>query len=65
MTYAGQEGRRPLSQETLNLQQKDAIIVGDRYQLVRRIGQGSFGEVFEGLDLISGVRVAVKLEDVH
>ena len=38
------------------------IVVGDRYQLLRRIGQGSFGEVFEGIDIISGARVAVKLE---
>ena len=40
------------------------IIVGERYKLTRPIGSGSFGEVFEGVDLISGNRVAVKLEEV-
>ena len=39
------------------------IIVGDRYKLLRRIGQGSFGEVFEVVDIVSGNRVAVKLEE--
>ena len=41
------------------------IIVADRYKLVREIGSGSFGQVFEGQDLISGNRVAVKLEDIR
>lgn len=41
------------------------IVVGDRYKLLRRIGQGSFGQVFEGVDLISGARVAVKLEEIN
>ena len=39
------------------------IIVGERYRLIRRVGQGSFGQVFEGEDIISGQKVAVKLEE--
>ena len=37
-------------------------LVGGRYQLKRRIGAGSFGEIYEGEDVKSGKRVAVKLE---
>ena len=38
------------------------IIVGDRYKVMQLIGSGSFGEVFEGIDIISNLRVAIKLE---
>ena len=37
-------------------------LVGGRYQLKRRIGAGSFGEIYEGEDVKSGKHVAVKLE---
>ena len=40
------------------------IIVADRYKLIRQIGWGSFGEVYEGVDIISRNRVAVKLEEL-
>ncbi len=37
------------------------LIVGDRYKVLHVIGSGSFGEVFEGVDIISSIRVAIKL----
>ena len=40
------------------------IIIGDRYKMIQVIGSGSFGEVFEGIDLISNIRVAIKLEPI-
>ena len=40
------------------------IIVADRFKIVRPIGQGSFGEVYQGIDLIAGSKVAIKLEEV-
>lgn len=38
------------------------IIIHDRYQLNQSIGKGSFGEVFSGVDLSTGMDVAIKLE---
>ena len=40
---------------------KDTI-VGERFQLVAKIGKGSFGVVYEGIDLTTSQRVAVKIE---
>jgi len=36
-------------------------ILGDRYQLVRMIGSGGMGAVYEGVDLATESRVAIKL----
>lgn len=38
------------------------IRVGGRYRLGKKIGAGSFGEIYEGTDLITGTEVAIKLE---
>eukprot|EP00495_Collosphaeridae_sp_1-RS-2012_P003728 TRINITY_DN305_c0_g2_i3.p1 TRINITY_DN305_c0_g2~~TRINITY_DN305_c0_g2_i3.p1 ORF type:complete len:195 (+),score=19.63 TRINITY_DN305_c0_g2_i3:108-692(+) len=37
-------------------------LVGNKYRLDRKIGCGSYGVVYMGTDIISGGRVAVKLE---
>jgi serine/threonine protein kinase len=37
-------------------------LVGGRFQLDQRIGSGSFGDVYAGLDIESGEKVAVKIE---
>lgn len=37
-------------------------IIGETYQLHRKIGNGSFGDIYLGTDLQSGKNVAVKLE---
>lgn len=38
------------------------IRVAGRFKLIKKIGHGSFGKIYEGFDLISQERVAVKLE---
>lgn len=38
-------------------------LIENRFIVGPSIGKGSFGEVFEGLDRISGQRVAIKFED--
>ncbi|CCC66669.1 hypothetical protein NCAS_0A01090 [Naumovozyma castellii] len=38
------------------------VKVGKRYRVGRRIGGGSFGEIYHGIDLISGEEIAIKLE---
>ena len=38
--------------------------VGGKYKLTRKIGSGSFGEIYRGVSLISNEDVAIKLENV-
>jgi serine/threonine protein kinase len=38
--------------------------VGNRYQLARKIGKGSFGVIFKGIRICSGEEVAIKLEAI-
>lgn len=38
--------------------------VGKKYQLRRQIGSGSFGDIYLGVNVISGEEVAVKLESI-
>ncbi|XP_036354082.2 casein kinase I-like [Ochotona princeps] len=38
------------------------LIVGRRYRLVRKIGSGSFGDIYLSVDTTTGQEVAVKLE---
>ena len=38
------------------------IRVGGRYRLGKKIGAGSFGEIYEGSDIFDNSEVAIKLE---
>ncbi|KAK4336929.1 hypothetical protein RND71_043971 [Anisodus tanguticus] len=40
---------------------KDVVVAG-KYQLVRKIGSGSFGEIYLGINVTNGDEVAVKVE---
>ena len=40
------------------------FIVGGKYKLVRRIGSGSFGDIYLGINITNGEEVAVKLESI-
>ncbi|GFR05701.1 casein kinase I isoform alpha [Trichonephila clavipes] len=41
---------------------RSEFIVGVKYRLVRKIGSGSFGDIYLGINITSGEEVAVKLE---
>ena len=36
--------------------------VGKQYKIDHKVGNGSFGEIYQGLDLVTKELVAVKLE---
>lgn len=40
----------------------DSTIVGLHYRIGKKIGEGSFGVLFEGTNMINGVPVAIKFE---
>ncbi|KAI8384763.1 kinase-like domain-containing protein [Radiomyces spectabilis] len=41
------------------------IVIGSKYKLGRKIGAGSFGEIYLGTNILSGEDVAVKLENIR
>jgi serine/threonine protein kinase len=48
----------PISSEGL----RGGILVGGKYKLGQRIGSGSFGSIYRGLNVSNGAKVAIKLE---
>ncbi len=38
--------------------------VGKKFRLGKKIGSGSFGDIYHGTNLISGEEVAIKLESI-
>ncbi|XP_071441664.1 casein kinase I-like, partial [Hetaerina americana] len=47
-----------------SLPSKDFIVCG-KYRLVRKIGSGSFGDIYLGINITNGEEVAVKLEPIR
>ncbi|AJP39231.1 AVB_G0025110.mRNA.1.CDS.1 [Saccharomyces cerevisiae] len=45
-----------------NSSRDDSTIVGLHYKIGKKIGEGSFGVLFEGTNMINGVPVAIKFE---
>lgn len=41
------------------------FIVAKRWKLIRKIGAGSFGDIYLGLNIANGEEVAVKLEPMN
>ncbi|XP_014485976.1 PREDICTED: casein kinase I isoform alpha-like isoform X1 [Dinoponera quadriceps] len=44
---------------------KNEFIVGGKYRLMRKIGSGSFGDIYLGINISNGEEVAVKLENMR
>lgn len=40
---------------------RSEFIVGGKYRLVRKIGSGSFGDIYLGINITNGEEVAVKV----
>jgi len=41
------------------------FVVGGKYRLIRKIGSGSFGDIYLGINVTNGEEVAVKLESTN
>ncbi|ORC90706.1 casein kinase 1 isoform 2 [Trypanosoma theileri] len=41
------------------------ILIGGRFRILKRLGGGSFGEVYIGVNIHSGVNVAIKIESAR
>ncbi|KAL0129475.1 hypothetical protein PUN28_001628 [Cardiocondyla obscurior] len=44
---------------------KSDFVVGGKYRLMRKIGSGSFGDIYLGINISNGEEVAVKLENMR
>lgn len=42
--------------------EKDEVIVAEQWRLIKKIGNGAFGEIFLAEDLKTNKEVAIKLE---
>ena len=43
---------------------KQIPIIGKRFQLRKKLGEGAFGYIREGLNIVTGQQVAIKFESV-
>ena len=50
--------------EKLRLNRSE-IIVGGKYRIIRKIGSGSFGDIYLGMSIQSGEEVAIKMESAN
>ena len=48
--------------EDFFFKRKVEIIVGGKYFILKKIGEGSFTQIYEGVDIFDNSKVAVKLE---
>uniref|UniRef100_A0A1I8JMZ3 non-specific serine/threonine protein kinase n=1 Tax=Macrostomum lignano TaxID=282301 RepID=A0A1I8JMZ3_9PLAT len=54
-------GVQPLRKDLLSASNKE-FIVNQKYRLIKKIGSGSFGEIYLGVNQTNGEEIAVKLE---
>ena len=54
----------PGTGSSLHLSSKNEFLIGGKYRLVRKIGSGSFGDIYLGINITNGEEVAIKLESV-
>ncbi|CAF3875882.1 unnamed protein product [Rotaria magnacalcarata] len=52
------------TESSMYLPTKNEFLIGGKYRLVRKIGSGSFGDIYLGINITNGEEVAIKLESV-
>ncbi|UJR21144.1 hypothetical protein I4U23_024243 [Adineta vaga] len=55
---------RPDTGSSLHLSTKHDFLIDGKYRLIRKIGTGSFGYIYLGINITNGEEVAIKLESV-
>lgn len=58
------DGSMPPTNYPLPTSYKGHFVVASKYRLVRKIGSGSFGDIYLGINISNGEEVAIKLESV-
>lgn len=58
------ETTAPGTGSSIHLSSKNEFLIGGKYRLVRKIGSGSFGDIYLGINITNGEEVAIKLESV-
>eukprot|EP00771_Trimastix_marina_P000811 gnl/Trimastix_PCT/1841.p1 GENE.gnl/Trimastix_PCT/1841~~gnl/Trimastix_PCT/1841.p1 ORF type:complete len:476 (-),score=102.37 gnl/Trimastix_PCT/1841:188-1615(-) len=53
------------NQRTESQQRREEFRIGNKYRLIKRIGRGSFGDIYKAFNITTGEEVAVKLEPVR
>jgi len=41
------------------------FVVGGKYRVIRKIGSGSFGDIYLGISVVCGEEVAIKMEALN
>ncbi|CAF0839069.1 unnamed protein product [Adineta ricciae] len=54
----------PNTDSSLHLSAKTEFLIDGKYRLVRKIGSGSFADIYLGINITNGEEVAIKLESV-
>ncbi|KAH8870320.1 Casein kinase I isoform alpha [Schistosoma japonicum] len=45
--------------------QRGETLINDKYRLMRKIGSGSFGDIYLGVNQLTGEEVAIKMENIY
>jgi len=59
-----QEFTQPTFTHKITTTMERTYIVADRYLLLEKLGKGGFGLIYSGIDVKTGIQIAIKLEDI-
>ena len=41
------------------------IIIANKYEIIKKIGEGSFGNIFYGKNILTDENIAIKIDDLE